>query len=315
MKILIVCSGKPSNPNWNFPYNGKFIYEQAESLKKLGVDYDTYFIEGKGILGYLRNYRNMIKKIDEYTPELVHAHYGLSGLLATFQRQVPVIVTFHGDDINDKKYRIFSLLASLLSTENIFVHKMLAKKIKYIKRPNIIACGVDKNIFFPIDKKVARKKLGLDLEKKYALFTSPFSVYVKNAPLAQASIAKSKYAIELIELTGYSREEVCLLMNAVDFLLITSHSETGPLVAKEALCCHCPIVSVDVGDVKKLTANVEGCYISPSDSDELAKYINRVIEENMRIDGSDKIEKYTMDKVAKRVLKIYQKVLKIKELG
>ena len=51
---------------------------------------------------------------------------------------------------------------------------------------------------------------------------------------------------------GYSREEVHLLMNAVDILIVTSHSETGPLVVKEALACNCPIISTDVGDVKEL---------------------------------------------------------------
>ena len=51
-------------------------------------------------------------------------------------------------------------------------------------------------------------------------------------------------------------------MNASDLLLITSFSETGPIVAKEAIACNCPIVSTDVGDVKILINNIRNCFIT-----------------------------------------------------
>ena len=171
MKILIICSGKPSNPQWNFNLNRSYVYEQIKSIQNLniGVEYNTYFIEGNGVLGYLKNYSDMVQKIKLYQPNLIHAHYGLSGLLASLQRKVPVVTTFHGSDINVKKNIPFSYLASKLSKENIFVHKNQPSKINYANHINLIPCGVDTKLFYPINKKEARQILQLDLDKKYVL--------------------------------------------------------------------------------------------------------------------------------------------------
>ena len=310
MKILIICSGKPSILKWSFKLNKSYVYEQAESLSKLGIVYDTYFIEGKGILGYLKNYRNMIKKIKEYQPDLIHAHYGLSGLLANLQRKIPVITTFHGSDINIAKNRPFSYMASKLSVENIFVHENQPLKINYRNEIHLIPCGVDTEIFFPIAKNEAREKLKLDKNKKYSLFTGSFMNSVKNYPLAREAIVKSENKIELLELKGYSREEVCLLMNAVDFLIITSHSETGPIVAKEAMSCNCAIVSVDVGDVNSVIGKTENCYVTAYNSEELSQCIDTILALDERTKGRENIEKYSLDKIAIRVFKIYKKVVK-----
>ena len=87
--------------------------------------------------------------------------------------------------------------------------------------------------------------MGLDNKKKYVLFAGAFDNTVKNAPLAQEVVSLLP-GVELIELKGYSRHQVALLMQAVDCFLMTSHSEGSPQVIKEALACSCPIVSVDV---------------------------------------------------------------------
>ena len=53
--------------------------------------------------------------------------------LAVMQKSIPVVITFHGSDINMKKNYIFSRLASNLSANNIFVHKNLPSKLKNLK--------------------------------------------------------------------------------------------------------------------------------------------------------------------------------------
>lgn len=312
MKVLIVCSGKPSNPKWSFELTRSYVYEQIESIKNLnvGVEYDTYFVEGSGISGYLKNYKAMLEKIESYKPDLIHAHYGLSGLLATLQRKVPVITTFHGSDINVPAIRPFSVVASKLSTDNIFVHKDQPSKIFYNKEIHLIPCGVDVNIFKVTDKFIAREKLSLDPEKKYILFTGTFTNKVKNYPLAKETIYLLKGDVELIELRGYSREEVALLMSAVDVLIMTSFTEGSPLVIREAMSCNCPIVSVDVGDVKEVITNTEGCYVSSEYSaKELAIYIDKILEENKRTEGREKmLKEYALEKIAKEVFEVYKKV-------
>ena len=310
MKILIVCSGKPSNPKWSFELTRSYVYEQIESIKDLGIEYDTYFIEGKGIVGYLKNYKSMLNKIKEYKPDLIHAHYGLSGLLANLQRIIPVITTFHGSDINIPSARKFSYFASRLSSDNIFVHTNQSSKINYKKEIHLIPCGIDTTLFYPIEKNKAKKLLNLKENKKYGLFTSSFQNSVKNYPLAKEAIEKSKYDTELLELKDYTREKVNLLMNAVDFLIITSVSETGPLVAKEAMCCNTPIVSVDIGNVKDALSATSGSYIaSLYDAIELAEYIDKVIETNQKTNAREKALQYNLVNVAKEVLRIYQKTI------
>jgi len=229
-------------------------------------------------------------------------------LLANFQRKIPVIITYHGSDINEKSNVKFSKLASWFSKENIFVHKDLPAKINYKKPIQIIPCGVDTQRFYPIEKNNAREKLGLDKNVIYGLFTSSFDNKVKNYPLAKESIALSKHDISLIELKGYNREEVNLVMNAVDFLLVTSFSETGPIVVKEAMCCNTPIVTVDVGDVKDVIAQTKNCYVTSYDSNEIARSIDKLLESNSKTDGRHTIEKYSLENIAKQVFEIYKKV-------
>ena len=80
----------------------------------------------------------------------------------------------------------------------------------------------------------------------------------------------------LIELKGYGKEQINLILNASDLLLVTSLSETGPIIVKEALACNCPIISTNVGDVQKLIQNVQNCYISSYNPEDIKKKINLV---------------------------------------
>jgi len=48
-------------------------------------------------------------------------------------------------------------------------------------------------------------------------------------------------------------------LNAADVLLLTSKHEGSPTIVKEALACNCPVVSVDVGDVRERIAAINGC--------------------------------------------------------
>lgn len=61
-------------------------------------------------------------------------------------------------------------------------------------------------------KEEARKQLGLELGKKYGLFSSSFDNEVKYYPLAKATIALLP-EVNRIELKGYSR--LCLQMTTV----------------------------------------------------------------------------------------------------
>jgi len=311
MKIFIVCSGNSSIEKFDFMINQSFVYEQIESLREFGIVYDTYFIKGKGLWGYLKNFKALQKKINICSPDLVHAHYGFSGLLCVFQRKIPVIITFHGTDTNRNRNRIFSFIASKLSSQNIFVNVKQPDKINCKKRVNIIPCGVDTKMFYPLDKHKTQKLLNLVNFKKLVLFSSRFDNKVKNYELAFSSIAKLNSEVELIELKGYSRKDINLLLNAVDLLLFTSFSEGSPQLIKEAMACNCPIVSVDVGDIRNIVGDTEGCFITSYDPNEIASSIKKVFSRNKRTNGSKNIKPYDIDNIALKVLDVYKKALRI----
>jgi hypothetical protein len=96
-----------------------FIREQVQSLENIGIECDYYKITGKGATGYLKNIKPLREQIRKNDYDLVHSHFGLSGLLASLQRELPTVVTFHGSDVNKRKNRLFSLIAGKLSHYNI----------------------------------------------------------------------------------------------------------------------------------------------------------------------------------------------------
>ena len=304
MKVLIVASG-------NNAAISPFVKEQGDSLKEMGLDIDYFLIKGKGITGYLKNYFNLIRLVKTNTYDIIHAHYGLSGLLATFQSHVPVVITFHGSDVNLNRTNFyFSFVAPRLSDENIFVHKNLSKKLSlFSDKAKIIPCGVNLNLFKPIDKLASRDKLGLDHNYTYVLFSSSFNNRIKNAALAKLALSNFENII-LLEMKGYSREEVHLLMNAVDILIVTSYSETGPLVVKEALACNCPIISTDVGDVKELARSTKNCYIVEYDAKQIEQRIRDILSSNKKSDGRAAVKHLSLEKIATDVYEVYKRVVK-----
>jgi len=308
MKVLIVA-------NHNKGYYVPFIVEQVDELKRFGVEVEYYGIHGKGILGYLSNRPSLKAKIREYHPDLIHAHYGLSGLLANLQRKIPVVTTFHGSDIHEGGRNLFfSRLAIQLSVYNIFVTEDLQKQAAcHGNNQCIIPCGIDTTIIHSMDRNEARKLLGWDFDGHYVLFAGAFDNQVKNSSLARAATDLIPN-VHLVEMRGYNRKQVNLAMNAANCLLMTSHHEGSPQVVKEAMTCGTPIVSVNVGDVAEITNNIEGCYITSYDAKELANSINKAITFQGKTNGPQRIFELGLSNnlVIKKLLAIYHKVLKNK---
>ena len=342
MKILIVASDK----------GGKFvpfIEEQIVALQQAGVEIIRYSVTGKGITGYLRELPALRRFIRAERPDLIHAHYGLCGLLANLQRSVPVVTTYHGSDINKPSTLRFSKIAICLSAWNIFVskrnisialssHSLIASRLK--KRCALLPCGV--NIPQPWtelqNKLVGQLTLNqwvqrvLSKDAKNILFAGAFDNKVKDPELAKEAIALYNSAIgngqwvmginsqspianrpiNLIELKGYNRDQVNALMYNCDAFLMTSKTEGSPQVLKEALACGCPIVSVDVGDVAERTSGVDGCYIVHTrEPKDIAQAILQTIAYEGKTNGRDKIIEMGLSNelVAKQLVEIYKSIL------
>lgn len=308
MKVLTVCSYKELLPGHLAP----FVKEQVEALRNLGVECDFFLVKGKGLLGYLKQLKPLKDKVFGFQPDVIHAHFGLCGLLANLQRKVPVITTYHGSDINDKKAFPFSKMAMRLSAWNIFVSRKTLEIAQPRQNHSLLPCGIDLSELQLTPKSNARQRMKLDSGKRYVLFAGAFDNQVKNAPLAKKAVELLNCStVELLELKGYSREEVTLLMCAADAFLMTSLTEGSPQVVKEALACGCPIVSVDVGDVKERVEAVEGCYVAKTrQPEELVELLKKALAFERRTKGREKIISDGLDnrQVAKKLMGVYEKL-------
>lgn len=304
MRVLVVTS-------FNNGAVAPFIAEQVDAMRHAGVECDYYLVQGKGLRGYLRNHVPLQEKIQSFQPDIIHAHYGLCGLLANLQRKVPVITTFHGSDINCWWLRPFSLLAHWRSAHSIFVSDSLRRKLRVSRnRCTVLPCGVDTGLFQPCDRQAARRQLLLPPDQPLALFAGTYDDSVKDVALARAAL-QHQPQVRLVEPRGYSREQMALLFSAVDLLLVTSRSEGSPQVVKEALACNCPVVSVDVGDVARQIADINGCSIVARRPETIADGITNVLLQQRCTEGRQRIlsQQLDNDSVARRLLYIYHNAI------
>ena len=301
MKVLIVAR-----------YTNKryvpFVIEQVAALEKQGVE--CRFFPVRNAKGYLQELPELRKVIQEFKPDVVHAHYGLCGLFANIQRMVPVVTTYHGSDINEPPVLKLSKIAMRRSAFNIFVSQAMIDIAKPKKNFALIPCGISLEDYPIVERMEARKRMGLNPEGKYVLFAGAYDKAVKNVPLAKSAIALLP-GVELLELKGYTREQVSLMMQAVDAFILTSHTEGSPQVIKEALACGTPIVSVDVGDVKERTDGVEGCFVAKTrEPSELASLLESAFAFKGRTAGRQRVIDCKLDNghITEEIINIYNKV-------
>ena len=301
MKILVVARYKERGYT-------PFVQEQVEALEKAGLECRFFPVQSRGVMGYLRHLPDFRRVIRDFNPDVVHAHYGLCGVLANLQRMVPVVTTYHGSDINNPKVLRLSKFAIRHSAYNIFVSSKNIGMACPGDTHALIPCGINLDDYPITDKVVARNQIGLETSGKYVLFAGAFDNPVKDPELAKTAVGYLP-DVRLLELKGYSRQQVSLLMQAVDALLMTSRTEGSPQVIKEAMACGCPIVSVDVGDVRERIGGIDGCFVSDTrEPEELAGLIGKALAFSGRTDGRARIIASGLDNnsVAVELKKIYK---------
>lgn len=310
MRVLIVAS---YNKNRFAP----FIVEQAAALENHGCQIEWFGVARKGVIGYLRELPRLRKTIRAFHPDVIHGHYGLSCLLANMAtRKIPVVSTYHGSDINNPNVLPFSRMAMRLSAWNIFVSRRMMEIAKPRKHYELLPCGIDLNNEQTLSRAEARMSLGWKSQDCKVLFAGAFDNEVKDPELAKRAIDDLRFQmsnLELVELKGYTREEVNKSMCAANCLLMTSKTEGSPQVIKEAMACGCPIVSVDVGDVAERTAGVDGCYVvSSREPKEIALALMKALAFKGETNGREKIVESGLanELVAKRIIAIYEDIIK-----
>lgn len=307
MKVLFVRS-----------YNHGVDYitqRQAQSLEEKGITVIFYNIIGAGIKGYFKNIVPLHRLIKTEKPELIHAHYSLSGIVATLTfTSKPIIVSLMGSDVLSTNKIIF-LFTKFLSkffwnqtiVKSVEMHKVLAVQ-KAIVMPN----GVDLNTFKPETIEATRQKLNWSTSHFHILFASDPNRPEKNFILAKSAIEIVKRTIPNIEvhfLKGLNTSQMVDHYNAADLLLLTSLHEGSPNVIKEAMACNCPLISTNVGDVDEVIKDTEQSYLVKFKAEDVAEKIIQILNNSKRSNGRIKIQKLSSEKIAERLIELYSKTI------
>lgn len=321
MRVLFVSSGGKNGKI------GAVTKAQGSSIEEEGVEVDYYLITGTGAAAYIKHIPKLRKYIAQGSYDVIHAHYGISAItarLASFGK--PLVASFMGSDIygqpkNDGSYnpvtKFFAFLSKLFA--RFFFNFTIVKSAAILDKlysnttAELIPNGVDLTTFKPVDKDQARKHLTLHSNKKYVFFAGKPETAVKNYLLAKEAVAilcKDALDVELIYAKGVDHHGVNLYMNAADALLLTSFHEGSPNVIKEALAVGLPIVSTDVGDVAERIEGVNGCYLCSFDPEDAAEKLKSALLFQGRTNGREAIKELDSKVVAKRIIAIYEKLLK-----
>jgi glycosyltransferase involved in cell wall biosynthesis len=202
--------------------------------------------------------------------------------------------------------------------------------------------GTDLSLFSPVNKREAKKILGLNEYYKYILFGSSGGVqdvrkgfqFLKSAleklgstetniPLKILIFGQSEPASSLnlgidIIYTGIVKDDLSLklIYSAADVTITPSMQEAFGMTASESMACGTPVVAFATGGpLDVIDHKVNGYLAQPFDSDDLANGILWVLKESnssnkISLSARTKCEKeYGLEKISNLYVNLYKKCL------
>lgn len=318
MKVLIIIPGEEHGSSMIFAKN------QVKDLQKAGVSCSVFYLRSRTNPSVLiEDFFRLRDQIKIERPDVLHCHYGsVTSFTAAISNIVPLVITFHGSDINRASGvgfwrgffgRLLSQLSILRAKKVICVSSRLKDQLWWGReKAVIIPMGIDATVFVPMDQNTCKQKLSLDPQKKYIFFNGS-NPEIKRNDIAKAIEAEVKKVVPTAELLvlkgGVDPDEIPLYLNSCDCLLLCSDTEGSPMVIKEALSCELPIVSSDVGDVRERISGVRNSYVIERNVALMAQYIVDVLKNGGRSDGRKKIDEFSSALISQRIASIYKEIL------
>lgn len=315
MRVLYVIPGMEEGISMSFSRR------QAKSLSSYGIEVKSFYLQSRtSPVVVWKELQRLRAEIRTFAPDVVHAHFGtMTALITTIASPVPVVITFHGSDLNpaprvswlrSKLGRMLSHLAAMRADQVICVSSQLGKRLSYMKdRTNVIPCGVNTDRFRPMSRNECRDRLGWSKDEIIVLFNARTDPRGKRLDLAEAAVRHAKCAIPNIRLHVFRGtthpDEMPNYYSAANALLMTSDYEGSPMVVKEAMACNLPVVSVDVGDVAERLAGVSQSAVVARNAIALGNALVEIIQAKRPSNGREIIRSLSEESVAKQVTEIY----------
>jgi glycosyltransferase involved in cell wall biosynthesis len=307
-KVFMISAGEFIH---GVPRTWTFVETQAMSLTDLGWAVTLSVVDDRtSIRGIARNVWRLRAEVARSGAEVVHAQYGsVTAVVADAARgALPLVISFCGEDLlgtpepgllwhmRSWASRSIGLMAAWRAQSLVVKSRNLLSALPapLRSRAEIIPNGVDEKVFAPLSRADARSKLGWSESQPVVLFYAGIGVHKrsKNLPLAEATMLELRQSHPLAKLDTFSsipQADVALKMNAADCLLVTSIQEGSPNIAKEAMACNLPVVTVPCGDVEERLASVHPGCVAPYDAAQLARAIRQVLDRGERSNGRDEL--------------------------
>jgi teichuronic acid biosynthesis glycosyltransferase TuaC len=316
MKILHITNNYPTHSH---PIFGIFVKEQIDSLTKLGIENEVFFINGreKGKTEYIKSIFRLKKILKDKEFDIIHCHHALSALCFIFSgrsKKFKSIISYQNDPLNEQGGNLYRFIKKRCNAIILKNNSPIVDNSSVFYQPN----GVNTNFFQPISKETCFEKLKLRKDKHYILFVS--SNFIREQKRYDRfkevlAILKSKYEltdIEELKLINTERSFVPYYFNAASLHLLTSDFEGSPNSVKEAMACNIPVVSTDVGNVKELIEGIHSSYASNTkNAEELAELAFNSLNHSTTINSREELiqKKMDIESVAKNITEIYKKTL------
>ncbi len=295
--------------------------------------------------------------------DLVHSHYWMSGVVASNLAErwsVPHVAMFHtlGEVKNrarsgehEPASRITAERAIATSADRIVVASNHEKELlaslygAASERIAVVPCGVDLDLFAPMDKEFARRRLGLRSTERIILFVGRieplkgidilidaaaqlhedenFAVLIVggdaraqeqiDALRSQAAALGVDHHISFVG--AVEHHELPLYYNAADVCVVPSHYESFGLVAVESMACGTPVVASRVGGLTTTISDGETGYLIPwRCAEPFAERLELLLDnDELRASfgraGREAVERFRWSHVTDAVAALYDDVL------
>jgi len=353
------------------PFIPEFM-KDVPIMKKYSPSYDLLNVkdlphnikvdEVKYITLPLDSFRGMtgdfaFKKVDKFIKDkeikfdIVHAHftwpYGYAAVKLGKKYNVPVVITIHENRdwfLSEVSSDDEKLMYTWQNSDRLI--RVNERDLEELQKLNInrsrllyIPNGYSSVLFKPIDKIVARKKLGLPTDMRILLNIAALKPHKGQISLIESlknvvrlhedvmlyivgngpSRDELKSAIDEwglqdnVILAGGNkvREEIPLWMNACDLFVLPSLSESFGVVQIEAMACGKPVVATRNGGSEEIIINdMLGILVEPKDVAGLSKAILRAIDTNWdREYILDYAKQFRWEEVAKNIVEVYDELI------
>lgn len=285
MNVLHVTNAWPSQEK---PVFGTFIKEQIESIQALGIGCATIHAEGGGLTKYAHLIARSAASQRQY--DIVHAHHVLTGASVAVAGvpRARLVVSF----LNERAHNIAGVSHKISERVEKIVHRRSGASIfknssfNEWRRPQdvILPNAVSRELFRPADKALKRRELDLPASAKLCLFVSANDLHrrAKRYDRFQAVLnvlRESDDSFAELTMVSVPHDKAPAFFNAADVLIVCSEYEGSPNAVKEALACGLPVVSVDVGDVRRQIEGVPDCSVlADFDVEQMASCVRAAIK-------------------------------------